>query len=114
MIQARCHCGAVELAVPQAPEIVNNCNCSICSKIGVLWAYYNPAEVTRKNHRDAIETYTWGDKSIQFCRCGTCGCITHWESTNPGHTEKMGVNARMMTGLDLAQIPVRDVDGASY
>ncbi len=114
MIKASCHCGAVKLNVPTPPENISVCNCSVCTKIGGLWAYYNPANVTIKCPRSAIDTYIWGDKSIQFCRCKTCGCTTHWESIDPEYTERMGINARMMTGLSLDQIPVRHVDGASY
>ena len=114
MITASCHCGAVQLEVPSAPETVSICNCSICTKIGGVWSYYNPAEVKLKSSRDTIDTYIWGDKSIQTCRCTNCGCTTHWESIDPGLTERMGINARMMTAIDLDKIPVRHVDGASF
>jgi len=45
MIEASCHCGAVRIEVPSAPETVTSCNCSICRRYGVLWAYYQPQSV---------------------------------------------------------------------
>lgn len=114
MIEACCHCGAVKLEVPAAPKEVASCNCSICIKIGGLWGYYKPVDVNLKTLRESIDTYIWGDKSIQICRCNTCGCTTHWESLDPELTDRMGINARMMTGIDLDKIPVRYVDGASF
>jgi len=114
MIEASCHCGAVKLQVPTAPEEVASCNCSLCSKLGWLGAYYNPAAVDLITPRDTIDTYIWGDRSIQICRCSHCGCTTHWESIDPEMTDRMGINARMMKDIDIETIPVRYVDGASF
>jgi len=114
MIKASCHCGAVRLEVPAVPEEVASCNCSICTKIGGLWAYYKPEQVKHTTPRESIDTYIWGDKLIQFCRCRTCGCTTHWESISPDVTDRMGINASMMTDIKLDDIPIRYVDGASY
>ena len=38
MIEAACHCGAVRLSVPSAPDTVTECNCSICRRLGARWA----------------------------------------------------------------------------
>jgi hypothetical protein len=45
MIESSCHCGAVKLEIAVAPETVTECNCSICRRYGVLWAYYAPSQV---------------------------------------------------------------------
>src|SRR5687768_7307944 len=44
-IEASCHCGTIRLAIDGAPEEVTECNCSICRRYGVLWAYYSPKQV---------------------------------------------------------------------
>ncbi|NGM48586.1 hypothetical protein G5B46_03085 [Caulobacter sp. 602-2] len=41
MIRTSCHCGAVGFAIETAPTEVTQCNCSICRRYGVLWAYYS-------------------------------------------------------------------------
>jgi len=113
MITGSCHCGAVSIAVAEAPAIVTSCNCSICRRLGTLWAYYRPAEVTVTHAPGALDSYSWDDHSIGFRRCATCGCITHWEDIRPQPTERMGVNVRMLD-LDLDAVPVKFFDGASY
>ena len=36
MLLATCHCGAINVEVPEAPTIVSDCNCSICRRYGVV------------------------------------------------------------------------------
>jgi hypothetical protein len=78
MVEASCHCGAVRLECNAAPETVTDCNCSICRRYGVLWAYYSPAQVRLVAPNGATESYTWGKHSLEFHRCRACGCVTHW------------------------------------
>jgi len=109
MIQASCHCGAVALEIAQAPGEVTDCNCSICRRYGVLWAYYSPSEVEVR--AGGTETYVWGPRTTAFHRCRACGCVTHWTATDPAR-DRMGVNARMLDPEVLARARVRRLDGA--
>ena len=45
MVEASCHCGSVSLEIDSPPEEVTECNCSMCRRYGVLWAYYSPRQV---------------------------------------------------------------------
>ena len=109
MIHSSCHCGAVRLEVDVAPHEVTDCNCSICRRYGVLWAYYTPRQVRVAGAETA--TYQWDDRSIRFHRCQHCGCVTHWSAVDP-RLERMGVNARLMEPAVLAQARIRHLDGA--
>jgi hypothetical protein len=111
MIEASCHCGAVRLTIDAAPETVTDCNCSICRRYGVLWAYYSPKQVRFGPPEPATETYMWDDRSIAFHRCRTCGCVTHWAAVDPTR-DRMGVNARLMPLEVVAQARIRRLDGA--
>jgi hypothetical protein len=111
MIESACHCGAVKFEIQDAPMDVTECNCSICRRYGVLWAYYSPAQVHIVATEDATERYLWGDKSIEFHRCRSCGCVTHWAAAGPP-TDRMGVNARLMEPDILAAARRRRLDGA--
>lgn len=103
-----CHCGAVRIEVPEAPAWVGACNCSLCSMLGTLWAYYPDAEVRIDG---AMAAYIWGDRTIGIHHCQTCGCTIHWQTL--GHDYgKMGVNARLLDGLDVAAVEVRVIDRA--
>ena len=110
-IDASCHCSAVCLEIQTPPETVTDCNCSICRRYGVLWAYYSPTQVRVIAASDATDIYTWDDRSIEFHRCRICGCITHWAAVD-GRVDRMGVNARLMKPDVLAAARVRKLDGA--
>lgn len=109
MIVASCHCRAVTVELDAAPVEVISCNCSICRRTGLLWAYYSPAQVQVNGPTD---TYVWGDRSLALHRCRTCGCVSHWVAFDPGY-DRMGVNARLLDPEVLAAARVRLVDGAS-
>jgi hypothetical protein len=101
---------AIELQIDAVPQDVTDCNCSICRRYGVLWAYYSPSQVhfTRPLVSD---TYMWDDMSIQFHRCRACGCVSHWSSVDAA-VDRMGVNARLMDPETIKQSRIRRLDGA--
>ncbi|TRW14013.1 GFA family protein [Glacieibacterium frigidum] len=105
---ATCHCGACTIVVAAAPVEVTDCNCSICRRYGVLWAYYVPGDVDVSG---STETYVWGNRTVVFHRCTMCGCVTHWASPDPAR-QRMGVNARLLPPEVLAAARVRHLDGA--
>ena len=111
MIEASCHCGAVRIEVPSAPEAVTSCNCSICRRTGALLAYYAPRDVRVIPESGATDIYMWGDREIEFHRCKVCGNFTHWLPVDKS-LERMGVNARLMAPQVLAAARVRRFDGA--
>lgn len=111
-VEASCHCGAVRFTLDAAPEVVTDCNCSICRRYGVLWAYYSPTQVRFDPAPPDTDTYGWGRRGILFHRCKTCGCMTHWSSVDPKR-DRMGINARMLEPQVLAAARVRLLDGAS-
>lgn len=117
-LEGSCHCGAVRIEVPGAPEWLGNCNCSFCTKIGSLMAYY-PDDGSVRITGETVP-YIWGDRMISLHHCPTCGCFTHWDSTGESHG-KVGVNARLLDGFalregralfDRRRIEVRFLDNA--
>jgi hypothetical protein len=110
MIHASCHCKAVELEIDVVPPDITDCNCSICRRYGVLWAYNSPRQVHFTKPL-VTDIYMWDDKSIRFHRCRTCGCVSHWSAVDPS-VDRMGVNARLMEPDLIKQIRVRRLDGA--
>lgn len=56
------------------------------------------------------DIYLWGDKKIEFHRCRTCGCVTHWAPVDRGR-DRMGVNCRLMDPAVLSGVRVRKLDG---
>jgi hypothetical protein len=110
LVEATCHCGAVRIEINVAPQTVTDCNCSLCRRYGVLWAYY-PLDQVRFSARGPTDIYMWDDQSLEFHRCAGCGCVTHWSAVDKGR-DKMGVNARLLAPEVLAAARVRRLDGA--
>jgi len=111
MITATCHCGAVQMEIAEPPERLTSCNCSICRRLGTLWAYYRPDQVTFRTPSEATAAYLWGDRTLELHHCRNCGCTTHWQGVDKT-VERMGVNARLMAPDVIAAVPVRKLDGA--
>jgi hypothetical protein len=99
--------------VPHAPDWVGSCNCSICTKLGWLVAYYPDGPTAEEPVKVTGDTkvYIWGDRCIGLHHCPTCGCITHWRTLGVDFG-KMGVNARLLDGFDAAKVEIRYLDNA--
>ncbi|HEY5710690.1 MAG TPA: GFA family protein [Allosphingosinicella sp.] len=105
-VSGSCHCGAVTVEVPSPPAWVGSCNCSLCTKLRGLLAYYPENEVTIAGDTVA---YIWGDRMIGIHHCPICGCFTHWRSLD-GDIGRMGVNASLLDGFDPDAVEIRLFD----
>jgi hypothetical protein len=112
MIKGSCHCGAVRYELAEAPEWLTICNCSLCRRVGALWAHVDRATARVSHDGDATFTYVQGDKRVALHTCKTCGCTTHWTSLMAEASTRMGINCRMAEPGDIAALRVRNFDGA--
>jgi hypothetical protein len=112
VLTATCHCGAVSVEVPRKPRRLTSCNCSICHRYGTLWAYYTLKDTRLVCAAGATRSYSWGDKSLAFVRCNTCGCVMRWEPVQPKDESRCGVNARNFDPGVIEGVRVRRLDGA--
>jgi hypothetical protein len=112
VINGKCHCGAVSFQFQPTPEWLTQCNCSICRRLGGLWAHAAVNEIIIEAKPDATSRYIWGDKSIAFHSCRTCGCSTHWENLDQEDLSRMAVNMRLAEPADIESILIRRFDGA--
>ena len=99
-ITGSCHCGAVRIEVPSAPEWVASCNCSICRKLGPLVAYYPDDGGVRITGKTV--PYIWGERMIALHHCPVCACFTDWRSTGESYG-RVGVNARLLDGFEVRE-----------
>jgi hypothetical protein len=80
-IVGSCHCGKTAFRIESdIPVKLTRCTCSLCSKRGALWAYYQPSQfqVTTPSIDDA--TYRWHPKLVAHHFCPECGCTTFSDS----------------------------------
>lgn len=109
-----CHCGAVRVALAQAPAEVTVCNCTLCRKTGARWVYAPPAEVTISDA--PLEAYVRADMAepaLQNLRCAACGILVAWRAFDPAYP-RMGLNANLLDPALIDALPVRTVDGANW
>lgn len=106
----RCHCGQVQWTTTGPPERLVTCNCSICRKLGALWAHMPVDQVTITGETlSYIRSDCDGD--ISFHTCPTCGATTHWFPMQKDG-DLLAVNARLADPEALKGIPLRRFDGA--
>jgi hypothetical protein len=118
MLNLTCLCGQVRIEIPKRPDFINECNCTLCSKLGARWAYFRPPEVRIEG---ATKGYSREDKispaaEVQFC--ANCGSTTHFTLTASAISKfgniQTGVNMRLADERDLAGIELRFPDGQTW
>ncbi len=109
-ITADCHCGSVVMRLARKPAEVFECNCTICRRLGVLWAYYHCDDVAFEKGEGSTDIYVWNKRILEFHSCSSCGCTTHWIAVDKDFREKMGVNARLIDGLSRANTTLKYVN----
>ncbi len=101
-VRGRCHCGAVDWRFDGEIPDATICNCTICRRYGVLWAYdYDGHGI----HVDA--------RSLSFNFCNVCGNLVSWRALAPGADgrTRIAVNLRLAEPADVAQVPLQRFDG---
>ncbi|PCJ46475.1 MAG: aldehyde-activating protein [Moraxellaceae bacterium] len=112
MFEASCHCGNVQFKATDPPESLTSCNCSICHRIGALWAYYPAKDVELTLNQSQGIAYSWGEKKFTFHTCDNCGSTTHYTSKRKDGTNQVAINARMAEISSTENIRIRYFDGA--
>ncbi len=119
MLKLSCICGEVTVEVAKAPDYINACNCTLCSRAGARWGYFDPSEVEVSG---ATRGYSRGDKAdpgAQIHFCGACGATTHFVLTESamarfGRNSLMGVNMALADEDKLAGVELRYPDGRAW
>ncbi|KAI9735152.1 MAG: hypothetical protein M1834_001740 [Cirrosporium novae-zelandiae] len=91
-----CHCHAFEFSV-MLPELkeVYECNCSICSRRGVLWAFpLKDSDFVIEKGEGTLTEYSFGPKTKSHKFCPTCGTAVYTTATNRPEGQSTAVNAR--------------------
>jgi hypothetical protein len=113
-VNGGCHCGAVKIEIAQKPSYINDCNCSLCARLGVLWGYFVPKDVTVSGE---ISNYARVDRdmpSVIAHFCPTCGTTTHWTPAAHIRQDRMGVNMRLFGNEATDGVTLHYLDGASW
>lgn len=111
MIEGSCHCGAVRWSFDGVPESATACNCTVCRRYGVLWAYDYEDERIRVS--GPTQVYGRGRRNIAFHFCPECGCVAYWRATNADENgrRRIAVNLRLAEPDAVGAVVIDHFDG---
>jgi hypothetical protein len=108
-----CHCGQVRFEASADIAEVYDCNCSICSKRGALWAFVKAPQFKLLQGKDALTDYQFDKKRIHHLFCTNCGVGSFSQGLSPSGEETFAVNVRCLDDFDVAAVPRKPFDGKS-
>jgi hypothetical protein len=114
MRQGGCHCGKVRFEVATDLAKLIACNCSICSRHGLILTFVPEAQFKLLSGADDLQEYLFNKHAVHHRFCRTCGVEPFARGTPPGaRTPMIAVNVRCLDGIDVAALAPTPFDGRS-
>jgi hypothetical protein len=110
-----CHCGRVRfrIQVDLAQTVIGECNCSICTKKGILHLPVLHERLEILSGADELATYQFNTGTAQHTFCRHCGIHAFYVPRSD--PDKISVNARCLEGVDPAALkPTSFFDGRNW
>lgn len=112
LYRGSCHCGRVAFEA-EAPQhlLIQDCNCSICSKAGFLHFIVPKSKFRLLRGEDSLTTYTFNTAVARHSFCKVCGVKPFYvPRSNP---DGIDVNVRCLDPFPDA-ITVEPFDGRNW
>ena len=106
-----CHCGEVRYEVTADLDNVIACNCSICTKRGLILTFTPATQFTLLSGEDRTTDYLFNKNVIHHLFCQTCGVESFARGKGPDGTETIAVNVRCLDGVDVGALKPMPFDG---
>jgi len=111
--EGSCHCGRVRFRVRADLSRVSQCNCSICTKKGILHLIVPPEQFELLQGGEELATYKLNTNTAKHTFCRLCGMHPFYVPRSD--PDKISVNARCLDGVDPASLPPsRFFDGRNW
>jgi len=107
-----CHCGRVRFRVTADLDSVTICNCSICTKKGILHLIVSPQNFELLKGSDDLTTYTFNTGVAKHTFCRHCGIHPFYVPRSD--PDKIDVNARCLDDVDLSALKLKYFDGRHW
>ena len=107
-----CHCGRVRFRVRTEVLEAIDCNCTICTKKGVLHLIVTKDAFDLLSGAEDLTTYTFNTGVAKHTFCRVCGI--HAFYTPRSHPDGVDVNVRCLDGDALGRFTVKPFDGAEW
>ena len=109
--QGGCHCGRVRFRATTAIAELFECNCSICSKRGALWAFVKAPQFELVQGQDALADYQFNRKVIHHLFCRSCGVGAFSKGESDDGSVGYGINVRCLDDVDVGTLTLTPYDG---
>jgi len=113
MHKGSCHCGEIAFEVEGEFDKVIECNCSHCSRKGLLLWFVPRGNFTLRSSADRLASYKFNKHVIDHRFCSNCGAAPFAFGTDPKGKEIAAINVRCLEDVDLATLPRVPHDGRS-
>ena len=117
--QGSCHCGAIrfEVDTDQSAATVLDCDCSVCTKKGILHlivarAQFRCAAFDAQVDHTVLQTYTFGTHTAQHLFCRHCGMHPFYVPRS--HPDGVDVNVCCLDGVPLSTWRTAPFHGADW
>ena len=107
-----CHCGAVRFEAEAELKLATACNCSICTKKGII---HHRVKAFRLTSGESLLTlYQFGEMKAKHWFCSRCGI--HPFSNPRAAPDQTSINLRCLDDFEVlrGQIAVQDFDGRHW
>ena len=111
--QGSCHCGAVRYTAETDLGQVIQCNCSICSKHGLLISFVAEDKFTLLSGADDLKEYLFNTHKIRHQFCRSCGTEPFARGTAPDGKNTVALNVRCLNDVDIGSLATTPFDGRS-
>jgi hypothetical protein len=106
-----CHCGAVRYEVETDLAKVLECNCSHCSKKGLLLDFVDKDKFKLLQGEENLIDYRFNKKAIRHLFCNVCGVESYAEGVE---FPKAAINVRCLDEIDLQSITRTPYNGKDF
>lgn len=114
MHSGSCHCGAVKFTAQGTLEQAIECNCSHCSRKGLLLWFVPRSAFAVTTGQEKLVTYTFNKHVIRHQFCSVCGCQPFSLGQSPEGAEMAAVNVRCLEGVELETVQRVPVNGRDF
>jgi hypothetical protein len=109
-----CHCGKVRYEVTTDLAKVITCNCSRCSKSGMLLTFVPAAQFKLMAGEGSLTEYLFNTGKIRHLFCRDCGIESFATGEGPGGAAMAAINVRCLDGVDIASLTLTPFNGKDF
>jgi len=108
-----CHCGRVRFRAQVDLDLLSQCNCTVCTKKGILHLPVAPENFELLRGKNSLTTYSFGTGEAQHTFCSHCGMHAFYVPRS--QPDSITVNARCLDDIDGPSLkPARFFDGRHW